>query len=67
MALGNFTAVIQEAADNVVLEAKSAVERFKMSIRPNMIYMEMAIPPGSQLNFHDADLMCTVIDERRIE
>lgn len=67
MAVKKVTAVIQEAADNVVLGAKSAVERFKMSIRPNLIYKEMAIPPRSHLEFHDADLMCTVIDGRRIE
>ena len=67
MAVENFTPVIQEAADNVDLEAKPAVEKFKKSRRPNMNYMEMGIPPGSQLKFRDADLMCTVIDGRRIE
>jgi len=68
MSLQDVTPAVQRQAENVDVEAKAAIEKFKHKRRPSLDYIEMGIPVGSTLLYvGDGETTCTVADNRNVE
>ena len=65
MSLEDVTPEMQKEADNVDVDSKEAVKKLK-SRRPNMNFIEMGIPIGSQLKFSQSEDIVEVISGRKV-
>jgi len=66
MAEKDVTPEIQQEADEVDVETKSASTKLKAR-RPNLNFVEMGIPIGSTINFIDTNESATIVTERKVE
>ena len=69
MALEDVTPAVQQEAAKVDVDAKASIEKFNGSRkrRPNLNYLEMGIPVGSQLVAADGQTTCIVVNGRQVE
>lgn len=67
MKLEDMTPVVQQEADQVDVDAKAAVEKFKKSRRPNLRFTKLGIPEGAVLKFTQGEQTCTVVSRKHVE
>lgn len=66
IALEDVTPEIKQEADSVDVQSQAGAERLR-SRRPNLDFIEMGIPIGSELKFTQADESVEVIDNKRVK
>tara|TARA_Y100001968_G_scaffold85941_1_gene77010 strand:- start:690 stop:1307 length:618 start_codon:yes stop_codon:yes gene_type:complete len=67
MAIEDMTPTIKEKAENVDLEAKSSIEKFKQQRLPPAHFFEMGLKIGDTLTFQYDEISCKVHDDRKVE
>ncbi len=66
MVLEDVTPQLQQEADSIDVESKSAAKKLKAR-RPVQNFLEMGIQVGESLLFNDSDHTCTVTSGRKVE
>ena len=68
MAIEDMTPVVQKEADNVDIEVKASVEKFKKDRLPVVNYFEMGLKVGDVFTYEfDQNITCKVKDNRKVE
>lgn len=66
MAIEDVTPALQAEAEKVDEDSKEGARKLK-SRRPNLNFIEMGIPVGSELQFSQSDLTVEVVSERKVK